>query len=126
MSEPEKECVNLMIYAGELDYRTVIKQLDEENDDEIITETVCFHAQQCAEKYLKAYLIFNKKKAPRTHVLEDLKKLCIQYDEELAELDLGKLSEYAVYIRYPHHRIPIASEAREAHTKAKAIRNHII
>ncbi|MHB8282277.1 MAG: HEPN domain-containing protein [bacterium] len=32
---------------------------DEMITNEPATDAVCFHAQQCAEKYLKAYLVFN-------------------------------------------------------------------
>ena len=36
------------------------------------TDTVCFHAQQCAEKYVKALLVFRGVDFPRTHDLEVL------------------------------------------------------
>jgi HEPN domain-containing protein len=35
-------------------------------------DIVCFHAQQAAEKYLKAYLVFLEQDFPKTHALEDL------------------------------------------------------
>ncbi|MBI4848150.1 MAG: HEPN domain-containing protein [Nitrospirae bacterium] len=28
---------------------------------------MCFHCQQCIEKYLKAFLIYNESEPPRTH-----------------------------------------------------------
>ena len=31
------------------------------------TDTVCFHMQQCVEKYLKAFLVANDIEIPRTH-----------------------------------------------------------
>ena len=30
-------------------------------------DTICFHAQQCAEKYLKAFLIFHEVKFEKIH-----------------------------------------------------------
>jgi HEPN domain-containing protein len=36
------------------------------------TDTVCFHAQQCVEKYLKAFLAALGKPFPRTHDIESL------------------------------------------------------
>ena len=36
------------------------------------SETVCFHAQQCAEKYLKAYLTFRSLEFPKTHSIQKL------------------------------------------------------
>ena len=41
-------------------------------------DTVCFRAQQCAEKYLKALLISNRVAAPKTHDL----RLLIQRESE--------------------------------------------
>ncbi|MBW1960508.1 MAG: HEPN domain-containing protein [Deltaproteobacteria bacterium] len=34
--------------------------------------TVCFHAQQCAEKYLKAFLTFKNIDFPKTHDIGEL------------------------------------------------------
>jgi HEPN domain-containing protein len=34
------------------------------------TDTVCFHAQQCVEKYLKALLVVEGIDFPKTHDLE--------------------------------------------------------
>jgi HEPN domain-containing protein len=39
-------------------------------------DTACFHAQQAAEKYIKALLAFHEKPVPRTHNLEELERLC--------------------------------------------------
>ena len=38
----------------------------------------CFHAQQCAEKYLKALLILRNFEFPKTHDLPTLNTLCSQ------------------------------------------------
>src|SRR5436309_1859575 len=40
--------------------------------EECPTDTVCFHAQQCIEKYLKAVLVYNGVDFPRTHNLSVL------------------------------------------------------
>lgn len=39
------------------------------------TDTVCFHAQQCAEKYVKALLVLDGIPFPKTHDLERLVSL---------------------------------------------------
>jgi hypothetical protein len=36
------------------------------------TDTVCFHAQQCAEKYIKSFLAFRQIEFPKTHDIEEL------------------------------------------------------
>ncbi len=68
-----------------------------------IVSTVCFHCQQCAEKYLKAFLQEKRIGFPRDHALKPLMKNCARHDRGFDEIDddLGKLEHYAVVIRYP-------------------------
>ena len=64
---------------------------------------VCFHAQQCVEKYLKA--ILEKRGAPirKIHALPVLLDLCTEAHPLLGALrpDMVRLSVYAVEFRYP-------------------------
>ena len=64
---------------------------------------VCFHAQQCVEKYLKAYLTSMGIPFPKTHDLGDLQDLIIPRDGSFAFMtDLADfLSQYAARFRYP-------------------------
>jgi HEPN domain-containing protein len=65
-------------------------------------ETLCFHAQQAAEKALKAVLLFYSIEFPRTHNLRTLLDLLPQEEALPAEAsDAAILSEYAVVSRYP-------------------------
>src|SRR3990167_10955370 len=50
------------------------------------TDTVCFHAQQCAEKYLKALLVWKGIPFPKTH---DLPSLMAILPEDLHNLLTG-------------------------------------
>jgi HEPN domain-containing protein len=43
-----------------------------ELDDECPTDTVCFHAQQVVEKYLKALLVFSGIPFPKSRNIEDI------------------------------------------------------
>jgi hypothetical protein len=43
-----------------------------EMDDECPTDTVCFHAQQVVEKYLKALLVLKGIPFPKSHNIEDI------------------------------------------------------
>ena len=68
-----------------------------------LTYGATFHAQQCAEKYLKAALLAKGQAFPRTHDLLALSDLCTQAGL-LLEIDadlLDTLSSYAVRVRYP-------------------------
>ncbi len=88
------------------------------------TDTVCFHCQQCAEKYLKAFLIFRNTAFPRTHDLVVLLNLA----EEVGGLPLRveqvqPLNRYSVEGRYPGDWEPIAlEEASDALTMARRVR----
>lgn len=66
-------------------------------------ESVCFHAQQCAEKYLKALLQEHLIEFPRTHDLEELAKLAAPTVPALGAMRaaLKPLNAYAVGVRYP-------------------------
>src|SRR5882724_11558780 len=66
-------------------------------------DEVCFHAQQSAEKYLKALLAERGQPAPRTHILEDLVVLLLPHYPSLRALRKGArfLTRFAVATRYP-------------------------
>jgi HEPN domain-containing protein len=88
-----------------------------------ITSGVCFHAQQCAEKYLKAMLVAHDKPFPKTHDLIQLNQLCA-HAGILIEIDarrLNTLGDDAVRVRYPGAD-PSVEDAREALETAKAVR----
>jgi HEPN domain-containing protein len=70
---------------------------------EVLPEQICFHAQQAAEKALKAVLIHRNVDFPFTHDLEELLDTLDETDIALpTELqDLGALTPYAVETRYP-------------------------
>lgn len=64
---------------------------------------ICFLAQQCIEKYLKAWLQEKNIPIPRTHKLEDLLDLITPYIPKWNtwKSDLSTLSNHAVDFRYP-------------------------
>lgn len=66
-------------------------------------DAVCFHAQQCAEKYLKARLQNEAVAFPRTHDLVVLLNLMPRPEQEFVALipDLRLLSAFGVAFRYP-------------------------
>lgn len=50
-------------------------------------DTVCFHAQQGAEKLLKAFLVFHGRPLLRTHDLIALLAACVAVDSGLGSLE---------------------------------------
>lgn len=91
-----------------------------------IVDTACFHCQQSAEKYLKAFLTDRLIRFERTHVLTDLLGLCIPIDKDFAGVagELGRLESYAVAIRYPGANVSVEA-AEDAFKSAKRIRSFV-
>lgn len=109
------------------DLFTARKMLEVE-DDEVPTDVVCFHCQQCAEKCLKAFLVYSDQDFPKTHSLKKLVNLAIPHYPCLSELNpfLNDLEDYAVEIRYIDDWVEISIEnARQAFKEARTIREFI-
>lgn len=66
-------------------------------------DAVCFHCQQCAEKYLKAILQENELRIPKIHFLLELLAMILKIDSsyEFLKADLEVLEDYSVKFRYP-------------------------
>ncbi|MCK9426950.1 MAG: HEPN domain-containing protein [Ignavibacteriaceae bacterium] len=63
---------------------------------------IAFHCQQCAEKYVKALLVFHCIDFPYTHSIEKLLELTPkEYALSIVLADARVLSDYAVSKRYP-------------------------
>ena len=90
---------------------------------EAFNNAVCFHAQQCAEKYLKTLLTRNRTVFPRTHDLLDLLKLAKSHRPalELLRPFLEHLEPYAVNLRYPGE-FSTRAEAQRSSRAVSAIR----
>jgi len=66
-------------------------------------DAACFHAQQCAEKYLKARLEEANLSIPKTHNLYALLTLVLPLEPawHVLAADLNVLNAFAVAYRYP-------------------------
>jgi HEPN domain-containing protein len=71
--------------------------------DEDCFDAICSYAQQCAEKYLKAFLVSRKIRFDRTHDLEELLKMILPRNPEFefVKEELEFLNRFSVKIRYP-------------------------
>ncbi len=97
--------------------------------DEVPWDMVCFHAQQAAEKLLKAFLVHGGLLPPRTHDLVALLGECVELEAALGGLedDCKLLTTYAAETRYPDDFYePDEKEARRAHEAALSIRSAIL
>ncbi len=78
------------------------KQLAHNKEDDL-TDIAVYHAQQTAEKALKAFLVAHKKSILKTHDVEKLLSLCIQIDSQFDQLldEAFTLTPYGTKFRYP-------------------------
>jgi HEPN domain-containing protein len=104
------------IEKAEGDYRTALRERRVRRHPN--HDAVCFHAQQCIEKYLKALLTEHETPFPKIHDLVKLGERCFQLTPELKalEADLDLLSRYAIAFRYPGEEA--TSEEAKAAVKA--------
>jgi HEPN domain-containing protein len=88
---------------------------------------VAWHAQQCAEKYIKAYLVFYQIDFPHTHRILYLLELCPErntWGNSLAAAET--LTPFAVMTRYPGEDEPVTEiEAKRAVHTAELVRKTI-
>ena len=90
------------------------------------TDAVCFHSQQCAEKYLKALLVLHMIDFPKTHDLEALAaRLRNGTRPRISPDDLARLKRYATVTRYPGAEEILLAEARGAVAAARRVRRAI-
>jgi HEPN domain-containing protein len=119
--------VKLWIIKADNDLKTGKDELATVNP---ATDTVCFHMQQCVEKYLKAFLVYNNHEISKTHNLTFLLQECIDLDKEfekLQKLEADELSVYAVDSRYPDDfYMPTHPESQKALAIAEDARKFIL
>jgi HEPN domain-containing protein len=87
-------------------------------------DAVCFHAQQCAEKYFKAILQERNTPFGKTHDLTVLLDLLTPAESswELMRPNLERLNVFAVQVRYPGESAD-KTIAREALNLYRTIRS---
>ena len=95
----------------------------------MLTGITAFHAQQAAEKYIKALLAFREMTVPKTHNIRHLLELLTPTDLHLTESleDAWELTPYGVQPRYPADlpEIPLA-EARHLYEIATTVRDTVL
>jgi HEPN domain-containing protein len=92
-------------------------------------DTVCFHAQQVAEKVLKAFLAYHGRDLLKTHDLIALLAQCVTVDRTLSDLeaDCRSLTSYGVAARYPDDLFePGETDGRELVSIMRRLRARIL
>jgi len=87
-------------------------------------DIVVYHAQQCAEKSLKAFLAFKEQEIEKVHNLLVLVNRCSMLDKEFDQLKSEALflNPYATIYRYPEgDLLPSKKEVEQAMAAASKI-----
>lgn len=116
-----KPLTNEWIAKAEGDHATATRELQVLRNPNY--DAVCFHAQQCAEKYLKARLQEMGIPFGKTHDLSILLDRIVPFEagwEDLRE-DVEALTAFASEVRYPGKAADQAS-AQEAATRCNRVR----
>jgi len=95
--------------------------------DDCPVSTVCFHSQQCVEKYLKALLICHSLPVPKSHdLIELIHRIPLTDRPNVREESLAILNRYAVETRYPGDWDIISRhEAEDAFGIARRVRETV-
>ena len=128
MRPPEEE---IRLLAGEwvkkadLDFKTVVR-LSAESE---FRDIVGFHAQQAAEKYLKALLTRHQIGFPKTHVIRRLLILLEPVEPAMVKAldEANWLSPFGAEIRYPGDRAQaLPGEELRARQLAQKVRDAVM
>jgi len=125
---PVPSAVNTVVHEwvtkAENDLRAAAYLLEPHEDRP--TDAVCFHAQQCAEKYIKALLVLRATDFPKTHDIGKLAALLpATLQPRLTPAEQRRLTGYAAAARYPGSSEIALAEARRAVALARRVRGEI-
>lgn len=110
----QQKLVKQWIEKAEEDFRTADYLLTLKEDCPL--NPVCFHSQQCVEKYIRALLIYCSIQFPKSHDVVELVNLVPEnHRPDLSIYDLAIINRYAVDTRYPGEwEIVTRQEAEES------------
>lgn len=117
MTEPSEQIVEKVLqWISHADEDLALAQHALQMSEGCPYRLVAYHAQQCAEKHLKAYLVHREVDFPYTHNITLLVELCSDTAEWADTLqDAEILTRYAMTTRYPGDdrlvSLPVAQRA---------------
>ena len=125
ISDETREVVRQWVQKAESDFTSAVHLLGIKQS--CPTDSVCFHVQQCIEKYLKASLVVHGIDFGRTHHVSVLMGLLPEdLRPDLSAEEQERLTDYAVTTRYPGDYDPISLvEARKAVQLARRTRRQM-
>jgi len=91
---------------------------------EPVLDMAIYHTQQCAEKALKAYLVFREQEIDKTHNLDVLNSQCLALNPSFQTIQEAALflRPFATAYRYPEGELePSPSKVEKAIETAKEV-----
>jgi len=112
MTDDLRDYVEKWLFRANEDLAVIDRLI--QTDLQAYASTICFHAQQAVEKYLKALLAWKGVDFPRTHDVDFLLAECRKVSPgQFDQIDLKSLTDFGVSIRYPDDfYVPDLSETR--------------
>jgi len=100
MSDDLQDYVEQWLFRAHEDIAVIDRLISA--DPQAYASSICFHAQQAVEKYLKALLAWQGVDFPRTHDVDFLLAECGKVTPgQFAAIDLKSLTDFGVSVRYP-------------------------
>lgn len=123
MNDEKKEIINEWYQKAEEDMLAAEVVLEA---SPLLYDVSAFHSQQGAEKFLKAFLVFNEVMPPKVHDMKELLDIATGFDPSFdAMREAESLSKYAIRSRYPHDFDIDKEEALEILRVAKSVRDFV-
>ncbi len=94
-----------------------------------LEDLAVYHAQQCAEKALKAYLVFSSLPLVKSHDLGRLLSLCVDLDSDFCEIqnEIRNLQGLDTRFRYPDvDLVPDEDSTKEALEFAEIVLDFVV
>jgi len=124
---PEEIAAKVREWAAHADDDLCVAEHTLTLPDECPYRLVAYHAQQCAEKYLKAFLVLRGIDFPFTHNIARLLELCSEHAGWADAIkDAEELTPFAITALYPGDDEPVREpEARRAIEIATRVRDTV-
>ena len=128
MNEQPKRTEEIARWTEKAEHDFIAAEHAMELAEQGLTDIVCFHCPQCAEKYIKALLLYRGVAFPKTHDLRLLLDLVpTGVSLGLQREQVIPLNRYVIEGRYPDDWEPIAvAEAQRALEMAQAVRQAVL
>ena len=126
MDKYKAEILQQWLDKGKNDLRSAeyLSTMQNPTPDEII----CFHCQQTAEKYLKAFIFIQDIEPDKTHDLRELLTICEKFNSSFSVLlsKLRFLTKYGVMPRYPNDLGITNEDMKNAIQYAKDVQEFVL